>query len=491
MRILLINPVMREDSPPYVFPVGLGIIAAIMQSRGYDVKVFDHNATRCDAGAALREIASAGDVDVIGIGGLITTYKYVKRLIPALREKFPRAKIVLGGGITVEPETIFANIAVDVCVHGEGEHTFLELCNAYRDGAGELDHIDGISFLADGRLRINKPRALEGDLDQFPMPAYSLFPTEVYVANNALVKFFGYKLDARRCATVVTSRGCPNMCTFCWRMAGRTMRFRSRDLVMDELRYLKAHYDVDSYLFLDECINASVRKLVELCDGLVASGLDAPWYSHARVDNVTVQSLSKARASGCVGLNFGVESASPRILENMNKNATPEQAARAVQRARDVGIDPACTMMIGMVGETRKTIRQSVRWLRRNRVNASFFFTTPYPGCELHASYLVQQRIHERYGSHDAFFEALGDVTQFVVNMTAFSDKALIELQRRASTAGMLSQAPALARSWRLATSAARSRLRRVRLLREAVIAWRTWRSRDRTFALGKSVGAG
>ena len=126
MRILLINPVMREDSPPYVFPVGLGIIAAIMQSRGYDVKVFDHNATRCDAGAALREIASAGDVDVIGIGGLITTYKYVKRLIPALREKFPRAKIVLGGGITVEPETIFANIAVDVCVHGEGEHTFLE-----------------------------------------------------------------------------------------------------------------------------------------------------------------------------------------------------------------------------------------------------------------------------------------------------------------------------------------------------------------------------
>lgn len=430
MKILLINPTIREYRLPFDFPAGLGIIAAIIRREGHDVHVYDQNALRVSTVDMCHNLRKIKNVDVVGIGGLITTYRYLKQLMPVLREIFPNAKIILGGGVTIEPEVIFENMPVDFCIHGEGEHTFRELCATIERREQDFFRIDGISYVEKDRVVKTNPRPIEKDLDQFPMPAYDLFPAEIYFNNNVIKNLMKIDCGTQRCATLIWSRGCPNQCTFCWRMMGRTLRFRSIDLVMEEIAYLRSRYGVDSYLFFDECINANRKRSIEFTTQLIERGYAAPWYSHAHPSNFDKELANLFRRSGCVGLNFGIESGSPLMLAKMKKNASPQQASNAVAAAQQVNIRPICTFIVGMPGETKVMVRESIHWLRKNRVrHYIFFFATPYPGCELYYEPLVQNRIKEKYNTKDHFFSNLGDVYNLCVNMTDFTDSELLRLK--------------------------------------------------------------
>ena len=114
----------------------------------------------------------------------------------------------------------------------------------------------------------------------------------------------------------------------------------------------------------------------------------------------------------------------------MKKNISLEQASNAISCAKDKMIIPACTFIMGMPGETKETIMDSVKWIRKNKVrNYTFFFATPYPGCELYNEAFVQRRIEEKYKNKDNFFTSLGDAITLTVNMTNYSDSDLIFLR--------------------------------------------------------------
>lgn len=430
MNILLINPTIRAHHPPYNFPVGLGIIAAILKQEGYNVTVYDQNALRVSNETVFNDLKRKKNIDVVAIGGLITVYGNLKQLLPGLRQIFSKAKFVLGGGVTIEPSVVFKHLPVDFCVHGEGEHTFKELCTALDSGKNRISEIPGISYVENGKVTKTTPRPIEQNLDRFPMPAYGLFPSEIYFNNNVIKNLMGIDRGTKRCATLLWSRGCPNQCTFCWRMTGRSLRFRSVDKVMEEIAYLRSNYDVDSYLFLDECINASTRRSKEFAEKLISNGFAAPWYSHARASNFSPELANLFKRSGCEGLNFGIESGSRRMLRKMKKNVTPEQASEAVKIAKQFNIRPVCTFIIGIPGETKNTVKKSVLWIRKNRIlHHVFFFATPYPGCELYYEPMVQKRISEKFGTKDRFFEAIGDAKDLCLNMTDYSDMELLKLK--------------------------------------------------------------
>jgi len=440
MKILFVNNIIRGNRPPFNFPLGLGILAAIMRDKGYEVHVYDHNALRTPPEDMFRVIRKLKEIDIVATGGLITTYDRLKKVVPGLRDVFPRAKIIIGGGVTVEPEIIFKNIpAVDFCVHGEGEHTFLELCKALGRNETDFSDIRGISYLRNGDLTTTQPAEFILDLDKLPMPAYDLFPAEIYFRNNVIKNQMRIRVDTKRCATLMWSRGCPYKCSFCWRMTGPVVRYRSLNLLMEEIDYLRLKYDVDSYLFVDECINAKRTKAKEFATRLVESGNAAPWYSHARVNTFDEEMARLFKKSGCVGLNFGIESASTKMLDIMNKKLKPKQAAVAVRFAQKAKLNPVCTFIVGMPGETRSTLKDTALWIIKNMVQKSvFFFATPYPGCDLYNMPLVQKLISEKYGTKDSFFSALGDAADFTLNMTDFSDAQLVALKRRAERVASL-----------------------------------------------------
>ncbi|MDY6833748.1 MAG: radical SAM protein [Chloroflexota bacterium] len=429
MKILLINPIIREHAPPINFPIGIGIIANIMLQNDFEVTVFDHNALRYDEDTMISELKRIKDVDVVGIGGLITGYGYLKSIVPMVREIFPHSKIVIGGGVTIEPDIVFENIhGVDFCVHGEGEHTFLELCNQFREANSDFESINGISFRKGQEIYRTPERDLERNLDVFPMPAYHLFPTEVYLEHLTFAD------GHQRQATLITSRGCPNKCTFCWRMTGRGIRFRSVEKILEEVEYLKSNYDIDSMFLLDEAINASEKRLGEVCKGFIDSKVDLPWISHARADRVNPDILNLMKEAGCIWLSVGIESGSKEMLEQMGKNVTPEQNKMAITLIKQAGIKITTSMMLGMPGETQNTVDQSIALLAETKPEAFLFgITTPFPGCDLYYMPEVQNQILERYGSKDKYFQALGDVHRLTINLTSFSDKELIRLRDHAS----------------------------------------------------------
>jgi len=425
--VLLINPPIRLNSPPTSVPVGLASIAAVLRRAGHRVDVLDANGLRLSF-EQVRGRLGERRYDLVAAGGLITTYKYLKGLFGAVREAQSGALRVIGGGVCVDPRVVLANIDADVCVLGEGEHTMGELAAACRDRR-DFRSIAGLAWRGEGGVELSPPRAVESDLDRFPMPAYDLFPTELY---HRTVLYSGQANEAR----LITSRGCPWRCTFCWHIFGPGMRFRGIEAVMEEVRYFRRREGAASLLFADENFTARPSRVLEFCEAMCRNGFHRiPWMCSGRADTLDRRVLRQMRRAGCYRIAFGVESGCQRLLDAMNKRIGVEQMAETFRLCRECNIIPGGTLIFGVPGEDEASVAETVRFCRANRLATGLFFATPFPGTELYNDPPVQRRILARYGTKDRFFEALGDVVDFTVNLTDWGDEEMLRIKRRAEAA--------------------------------------------------------
>ncbi|MFH1626426.1 MAG: cobalamin-dependent protein, partial [Pseudomonadota bacterium] len=200
MRILLINPPIRIWSQPNCFPQGLGYIAQVLR-KDHNVSIWDMNADRrdwhkifktvdqCFTWPETEEISEhLKDIDAVGITGLITNYVMVKGLISFIKGFDPEIPIVVGGPLgTSIPEIMLRKAGADICVIGEGEFTAqelfreLDLCCHWSNV--KESEVRGIAYLYDGWYSYNGNREAIKNINILPLPAYDLFPTEVYAKN--------------------------------------------------------------------------------------------------------------------------------------------------------------------------------------------------------------------------------------------------------------------------------------------------------------------
>lgn len=424
MKILLINPIIRENEPPRHVPIGLGIIANILLNEGHDVKILDINAERLSKSQVKDKINLKSKYDIIGTGGLITTYKYLKWLIPELKKCNPDSKIVIGGGVvTATPTLLLSRTPADIAVVGEGEITMKELVFALKNDKS-LDAVDGIAYKKGGDIKLNKRRALIKDLDSLPFPAYDLFPIDIYLHNVAHAHIIGRKTEM----TLMTSRDCPYNCNYCFHLTGRGVRVRSIDNVIEEIKLVKHKYKTESIAFCDDTFTISKKRVMEFCRKMISEKTDIPWDCYARVNLVDREMLVAMKKAGCYRVGYGIESGSQEILNNMNKEVTVEQAKKAIKLTRSVGLYCGTTFMFGYLGETFETIRETTDFCRELSISPSFFFTTSYPGTKLYEQ--VKGKIIKKYRSEERFIEVLGDADKFTINLTNFSDKQLLKLKK-------------------------------------------------------------
>src|ERR1035437_1011596 len=155
MKVLLINPPIRENAKPINFPIGLGIIASVLLENGHEVEVLDINALRLSQDQVISYLKKYSP-DLIGIGGLITTYKYLKWIIPEIKSIFPNLKIIVGGGVVTEnPEILLKATVADYAVIAEGEITIVELLDALISNT-DLSEVKGLAFKNDkGNIIVN------------------------------------------------------------------------------------------------------------------------------------------------------------------------------------------------------------------------------------------------------------------------------------------------------------------------------------------------
>ncbi|RKY24761.1 MAG: hypothetical protein DRP79_07330 [Planctomycetota bacterium] len=429
MRALFVNSPIRLNAPPNCIPYGLATIAAVLRDAGHYVEILDLNALRPDEEATLR-LVRRGRWDLIGLSGLITTYAHQKRLAPLLREFHPQAFLITGGGlVTSIPELVMEKIPVDAGVLGEGEITALELVEALEQGRS-LGDVDGLVWREGTELRFSRPRKNIRDLDSLPVPAWDLLPMDIYLRNpiwgGRAVNSSDFPSDIRvnRSMNIISSRGCPYSCKFCYHLFGQSKyRFRSPGNIIGEIRLLAERYGVDFVGFVDDNFMASSRRVVEFCELLEREPYKVWWGCHGRADSARPALLERMHEAGCVWIGYGIESGSQRILEAMNKNLTVAQAEEAIQATRRAGIFANTTFIYGWPGENAESVRETADFKRRLGIEAGSFFATPYPGT------MLFEEVRDRLGELEDFVLKLDNATEFVVNLTELSDDEYFALK--------------------------------------------------------------
>lgn len=421
MNILLIFPPIRENDVPRNFPTGLGLIAAVLRNAGYNVTVCDVNGWRYSKEEVLDKIKHA-DFDVVGMGGLIPVYRYVKWITPYLKERNPNCKIVVGGPVgTYLAELVLAKNDVDVIIDSEGENTIIDLVEALSSGR-DLSAVHGIYYKDEaGSMNRTPVRESIQDIDTIPFPAWDMFPMEETYMKNPVVGI-GRDMD------VISSRGCPYLCTFCAPSFGRKYRYRSPQNVLEEIRVLKKRYDVDFISFQDDLFVTNRQRVFDFCEELIRSELfgKIKWSCTGRVNLVDEPLLQAMKDSGCVSVSYGIESGSQTILDSIKKAFRVEQAIEAIRAAEKVGLRHPTSFIIGSPDETKETIEETVQFaIKTNIPVQAVMINTPYPGTPLFYEALKRGKIKDL----EAFVMSLGDALDLTVNLSDIPDDELLRLR--------------------------------------------------------------
>jgi len=435
MKVLLVNPPIREWAKPNVFPLGLGYIASVLEEKGHEVEVMDINAHRWDKQNVEEKIKDS-IFDVVGIGAIITVYPYVKWLIGILKKYHPDNKIVVGGSVgTSIPHMILEKTLADIVCIGEGELTILELLNAMKEGE-DLSNVDGIWFRdKDGNVHQNKPRNAIRDLNTLPLPSWDLFPMNIYLENPVGApnrnKWIDGSVDEGipLSMNIFGTRGCPYKCTYCYHdFIGAGYRHRSPENIIAEFAILYEKYGVRYFHFVDDEFVLKKKFIYDFCEKLKKEfNGTITWGCAGRVNLVTEDLIATMSDAGCVLIGYGIESGSQKMLDIMKKGVTVEQAKTAIRLTRKYLGWADCSFMIGTPGESRKTIQETIDFCKEiDLAPEVIFFATPYPGTEFYNMAVQQGKIIDE----EEYIINLGEQGEKIrVNFSELTDAELWEAQ--------------------------------------------------------------
>ncbi len=440
MKILLINPVIRGWAKPNVLPLGLAYIAAVLRENGHTVEVLDLNALRWDQ-ATIETCIQDHDYDLAGIGAIVTVYKDVKKLISLLKTYHPDRKVIVGGSVgTSIPHLIMERTQADIVCIGEGEVTALEILTALENG-GSMDNVAGIWFKdADRGIVKNKARKPIKDMDTIPLPAWDLFPMDIYLVNPVGAPNRNKWVDGEsgdefvRSMNVSATRGCPYKCIYCYHdFMGQGYRFRSPRNIVAEIEILHEKHGVEYIHFVDDEFCMRKDFVLEFCKLFRERFQDRiTWGCTGRVNLVTEPLIKAMVDSGCVLIGYGIESGSQKMLDAMKKGVTVEQAKQAIRLTQKHTDWPGCSFMIGTPGETRETIQETVNFCKEmNLTPEVIFFMTAYPGTELYQTAMAAGKIPDE----EAYVLDLGEQGEKIrINFTDIPDDELYQVQEEMIT---------------------------------------------------------
>ena len=359
---------------PLFPPIGLSYLAAVLEQNGYEVKVLDCPACGFTHENLKTELSSFAP-DLVGIASMTATIPSALQSARIAKEACPNSKVIMGGphATFADSQILTEENAVDIVVRGEGELTLLELAQNAADPKS-LPKTKGITFRSNGQIVKTANRPFIEDLDALPRPAYKFLPMDKY------------KIIGKTFLPIMTSRGCPFQCSFCVasQIFGAKFRARSPKNVVEELEWLKTEYGAEGISFHDDTLTLDKKRIIDICDEIIARKIGLPWGCQTRVDTVSEEVLAKMHKAGCNEVSFGVESGCQRILDAVHKKVEISQAEKAIKWAKNEGLFVAVSTIIGYPGETKESMQQTLDLMRRIEPDDAWLcIATPYPGTEL------------------------------------------------------------------------------------------------------------
>jgi anaerobic magnesium-protoporphyrin IX monomethyl ester cyclase len=410
------------------FPWGLGFMAGLMAREGHDVKILDGQALQLEK-QELAPLLDDYDVDIVGISAFSTQFPAVRYLAEHVKRTRPGTAVIVGGPMaSYHGEFTLRETAADVVVIGEGELTILDLLRNWDN----KETVEGIGFKKDGKIHFTPKREALISLDDLPMPNFDLFEMWRYTrANNSFARKDN---DGNKVMGIFAARGCPYSCHFC-SLSSLNYRTMSPQKVYESVRELRDTFGLQEIFFEDELFLASKKKFADLAPKL--KSLDLPWAGQGRINVMDDEFLAMAKDANCIGVGYGVESGSQKILDNMNKHTKVEKIEQVLKATPRAGINMKVQLMFGYPGETEETVQQTIDLMRRvDHPGRRMTLTTPIPGSELYDTCVADGRISDEVTYLSRLEKSFGH-GEVHVNFTPWPDDEVYPRKTEAEEAMM------------------------------------------------------
>lgn len=399
MKFMIIAPKLtHKSSRNYYFPVGLAYVSAALKRADFDVECVNLNHVDEWEGT-LRETCLNSRPDVVCLGGLSADYKCIRDTLHFVKQILPGVTTVVGGGmISSEPEVMMAGLGADIGVIGEGEVTMVEIAEALEKGEPARDIPGTIVPEPMGGFHRGPAREVVKNPDELPIPDYEGFEYDVYLdcmlPNDS---FFTTLFDKPRYASIVSSRSCPYLCSFCFHPLGGKFRQRSLDSLFKEIDFVVEQYKVTCIVLMDELFATKTnrKRVREFCERIKKRNI--PFFISLRVDVVDEELMAMLSDAGCLYIGYGIESAHPDVLKSMNKHITVEQIETALDLTQKYNVGLQGNLLFCDAGETMDTARHSLNWWKEHKhyqLGLSELFT--FPGSPLYKQAVKKGLIKDR-----------------------------------------------------------------------------------------------
>lgn len=403
MRIILLYPLLSQkrakvdENKQFWPPLGLAYLAAVLERAGHEARIIDRDILLRKTGMDFTRTddETIGEIkdfkpDMIGISATTPNMLDVGSISKRIKSSGINVPIILGGphATAIPEETLGEFNDIDTVAIGEGEATIIDIANGVSP-----ENIPGIAFRKGHGVVTTGPRKHIENLDDLPFPARHLLDMEFYLRPS---RFTSRNLSLRT-TSIFTARGCPYRCTFC---AGPVIfpgkvRFHSTKRVITEIDHLVDKYNVEALYFAEDMFLSSKERALELLEEFKKRpwGGRLKWFAQARANLIDRDMLKLMKEAGCVGVEYGFESGSQRVLTLMNKRSTVEENLRAASLTREARMRFQANIIVGYPGETREDFEETIKFLRRVKPsNVGFNIFMPLPGTEIYKKLKADNR---------------------------------------------------------------------------------------------------
>ncbi|HEY44603.1 MAG TPA: radical SAM protein, partial [Anaerolineae bacterium] len=373
-------------------PLWAALLAAHLRKQGYSIVLFDAEVENWNYEQTAKKISevnpmlaaivvsgtnpSASTMNMTGVGAILI---HLKELAPEIKT------LLLGLHPSALPERTLVEEQVDFVCEGEGIYSLPQLLDSLKVNREEYP-IEGLWYKKEGKV-VSNPRApLVKNLDELPMPAWDLLPMEKYRAHNW--HCFDNINVRQPYAVIYTSLGCPFRCSFCCinvLFGKHGIRYRSPDLVINEIDYLVKNHGVRNIKILDEMFVLKESHVVHLCNLIIERGYNLNMWAYARVDTVNETMLRKMKQAGINWVCYGIESGTEKVLKGAKKGYDLALLDRLIKMSYEVGLHIAANYVFGLPDDDHDSMGKTLELaMEINAEWANFYSAMAYPGSQLY-----------------------------------------------------------------------------------------------------------
>ena len=406
---------------------GIASLATYLRRNGYKTNLCEVNELNLkDIGERVRSYAP----DVIAATANSHQFSYVTRILKHLKSFMPPVYQVLGGvHVTIDPFSLQQVECVDAVCRGEGERPLLKLVDTLQHGnEPDLIGIENMSFPTKDKGEVTSCKYYVEDLDKLPISDRDLF--KVYREAE--------KKDAVLRPRFLFCRGCPYNCSYCCNKvlkenfpSGKPyVRRTSVDKAIEEICLVSEKYRFSDYVIDDDVFTLKKSWVMEFCDKYPTELIKNKRFElNIRIGTVDEEMMKELKEVGCCLMKFGLESGDEEIRSKvLNRKITDQKIMETVALANKCGVRLHTFNMVGIPGESRRSIFKTMqinRKIRPERLQVTIFY--PYTNTEL-GEYCIKKKFVKEMG--DSYFKKAifkhEKLTGFEIKMAALFFKLFV-----------------------------------------------------------------